>query len=186
MKIAWGITGSGDKIRETFEAMKSMKETYQDQLTFEVFFSKAGFQVAKVYHLIDEISSISDKYWVEENANSPFLSGRLQMKHFEVFIIAPASSNTVAKLSVGIADTLITNGAIQAVKRYIPVYIMPTDFRAGETTTILPNGKTMKLKVRIEDSENVRKLERMEGFHVFERPTQISKIINSYMSKQKN
>jgi archaeoflavoprotein AfpA len=186
MRIAWGITGSGDKLRESLEVMKKMKEKYGDDLIIEVFYSIAGLQVAKIYNIIEDVSSITDKQWIEENANTPFLSGRLQMKHFDVFIIAPATSNTVAKLAVGIADTLLTNGALQAVKGYMVVYVMPSDFRAGETTTILPNGKIMKLKIRIEDVENVRKLQAMEGFHVFEKPIKICEIIGKNIGESDN
>ena len=181
MRIAWGITGSGDKLPETFEVMKELKESYDDDLIIEVFYSKAGFKVAKIYNVVDKVSSITHRQWVEEDSNTPFLSARLQMKHFDAFIIAPVTSNTVAKLSVGIADTLLTNSALQAIKGHMIIYIMPTDYRAGETTTYLPNGKSMKLEIRIEDAENVRKLEKMKGFHVFERPIQIREIIKSFI-----
>jgi archaeoflavoprotein AfpA len=177
LKIAWGVTGGGDKIIETVSEMKTLKDSYGESLTIEVFFSKAGFLVSKIYHLLEEISSSFDKYWLEEDANTPFLSGRLQSGHFDLFIIAPATSNTVAKLSVGIADTLLTNSALQAVKGFVPVYIMPTDFKAGETMTILPNGKKMKLRVRWEDAENVRRLEKMDGFYVLETPEQLIELI---------
>ena len=41
----------------------------------------------------------------------------------------------------------------------------------------------MKLKVRKEDAENVRKLEKMEGFHVFEKPDEIPSIVNKILKK---
>lgn len=41
-KIAWGITGSGEKIMETFEIMEQMKEKYKKTFDIRVFTSKAG------------------------------------------------------------------------------------------------------------------------------------------------
>ncbi len=184
MRLAWGITGSGDKLYETVETMKKLKEKYGESLNIEVFLSKAGLIVAKYYHLEGILSRGFNKYWVEQDANTPFLAGRLQIKSFDLFMIAPATSNTVAKLAVGVSDTLLTNAAIQAVKGYIPVYIMPVDYYEGTTTTILPNGKTLKLRVRKEDVENVRKLESMEGFHLLDTPSKICEILDSYIQKE--
>jgi flavoprotein len=40
LKIAWGITGAGDKIQEIFETMKELKTQCQDQVEFDVYISK--------------------------------------------------------------------------------------------------------------------------------------------------
>ncbi len=79
----------------------------------------------------------------------------------------------MAKLSVGISDTMLTNGAIQALKASVPVYVMPVDYREGATVTKLPNGRDLKLRVRKEDAENVSKLGAMEGVFPFEKPEEI-------------
>jgi flavoprotein len=41
----------------------------------------------------------------------------------------------------------------------------------------------LKLRVRKEDAANVRKLEKMEGFHVFESPKEIPSIITKIIKK---
>jgi archaeoflavoprotein AfpA len=183
MKIAWGITGSGDKINETIEVMKALKHAHPE-LRIEVFLSKAGATVAKYYKVEKELSSF-DKVWNEVDANTPFLAARLQVGEFMFLLIAPATSNTVAKLAVGVADTLLTNAALQAVKGYVPVYIMPVDYREGETTTTLPSGKKLRLRVRKEDAENVARLGSMEGIHAFESPDMITAILEEHMKKGK-
>ncbi len=183
MKIAWGITGSGDKINETIEVMKALKRAHPE-LGIEVFLSKAGATVAKYYRVEKELRKSFDKVWNEVDANTPFLAARLQMGEFVFMLIAPATSNTVAKLAVGVADTLLTNASLQAVKGYVPVYIMPVDYREGETTTTLPNGKKLRLRVRREDAENVAKLGSMEGIHPFEFPDTIPVILEEYMEKK--
>lgn len=179
-KVAWGITGSGDKLTETFEVMKAIKEEYADGLHIEVFLSKAGEQVAKYYRIMDGLKQSFEKVWVERDANSPFLTGRLQLGEFEFLLVAPATSNTVAKLAVGVSDTLLTNGAIQAMKASVPVHIMPVDYHEGTTVTTLPNGRPLELRVRKEDAENVRKLIAMEGMHPFENPDEIKEIFKKY------
>lgn len=176
MKIAWGLTGSGDKLRETYEVMRGIKDKYGDKITIHVYLSKAAQIVAKYYKITEELKGF-DRYNLEVDANTPFLSGMLQSGRYDLLVIAPATSNTVAKIVVGVSDTLLTNAAVQGVKGFIDVHIMPVDFREGIITTIIPSGKELKLRVRKEDAENVRRLEKMEGFFVFENPDEIWDII---------
>lgn len=183
-KVAWGITGCGDKLRETFDVMREIKEEYAAELHIEVFLSKAGEQVAKYYGLLNDLEQQFERVWIEKNSNSPFLAGRLQLGEFEFLLVAPASSNTVAKLSVGISDTMLTNGAIQALKALVPVYIMPVDYREGTTVTKLPSGRDLKLRVRKEDAENVKKLTAMDGVFPFERPEEIPGIFTKYFGRK--
>lgn len=174
--VAWGITGAGDKLDETLRIMKDIRAEYADRVDIEVYLSKMGDMVAKMYRLDDEIKESFDKVMVEKNANSPFIAGRFQLGGFEFLLLAPATSNTVAKLAHGISDTMLTNGAIQALKAYVPVYVMPVDYREGTTVTVLPNGKPLKLRVRKEDSENVRKISTMDGVTAFEKPEEIREV----------
>ena len=71
-KIAWGITGAGDKVLETVRAMEKIKKEYEDKVDIEVFISKSGDQVIKYYEISGDIESNFDKTWVEINANAPF------------------------------------------------------------------------------------------------------------------
>jgi archaeoflavoprotein AfpA len=176
LRIAWGLTGSGDKFRETYDVMKRVKDQYGDRLIIDVYLSKAAELVAKYYKLSEELKGF-DKYYVEVDANTPFLSGMLQTGRYDFLLIAPATSNTVAKIAVGVSDTLITNAAVQGVKGFIDVYIMPVDYREGTITTTIPSGKEIKLRVRKEDAENVRRIEQMDGFYPFESPDMIPGII---------
>src|SRR5208283_3729465 len=167
-KVAWGITGAGDKIAEILEVMKDLKKQSEDVGEIEVFISKAADTVLKFYRLEDELKRNFPKVQVELNSNSPFLAAWLQMRKYEFLLIAPATSNTVAKIVNGIGDTLITNSAIMSLKAFVPVYILPTDFKESIVYTKLPNGKEMKLRVRKEEADQVRKLESMEDVHVLE------------------
>ena len=68
---------------------------------------------------------------------------------------------------------MLTNAASMSLKAFAPVYIVPVDYEEKTVVTKLPNGKKMKLKVRKEDAENVRRLERMEDMQVLPDPEKI-------------
>jgi len=119
-KIAWGITGSGHRLTETVEIMKKIREQYQQIVDITVYLSKAGYQVAKHYHLIAFLRESFKRIRVEIDSNTPFLAGALQLGTFDFFLIAPTTSNTVAKIAMGIADSLLSNSAIMALKAFVP------------------------------------------------------------------
>jgi archaeoflavoprotein AfpA len=179
-KIAWGITGSGDRIEETVRTMIKLQKQYDDVVDVRVFVSKAGEQVIKYYKLFNDLEKHFDKVWVEINANSPFLAGQLQVKRYELLLLAPATSNTVAKISLGLADSLLSNAAIMSQKAFVPTYIMPCDYKPGIITTILPDGSEMRLRIRKEDAEHVERLRRMEDVFVIEQPAEISGVFEKH------
>jgi flavoprotein len=86
----------------------------------------------------------------------------------------------VTKISIGIADTLLSNAAIMALKASVPTYIMPSDYTEGLTHTKLPDGQDITLKVRKEDAANVRKLEKMENVFVIEKPQDIRRVFRKH------
>jgi archaeoflavoprotein AfpA len=179
-KVAWGITGCGDRLEETIEEMNKVKDKYEKQVDIRVYLSKAGEQVTKWYKLHDRLEKNFEKVHVEVGPNSPFLAGELQTGKFEFLLIAPATSNTVAKISVGVCDTLLCNSAIMALKANVPVYVMPSDLQEGTVITQLPGGGNLRLRVRKEDAENARKLSAMEGIYVLKNPKDIPDIFKKH------
>lgn len=179
-RVAWGITGSGDRLTETIETMKQIKNQYQDNIRITVYLSKAGDQVVKFYGLFNDLKGNFDKTRVEVNSNLPTLAVQLQSGKIEFLLIAPATSNTVAKLANGIADTLLTNAAIMALKAFVPVYIMPCDYEEGVTVTQLPDGSKMKIRVRKEDVEHVKKLGAIDGIFILEKPEAILQVFQKH------
>jgi archaeoflavoprotein AfpA len=180
-KVAWGITGAGDKIAEILDVMKDLKKQSEDVVEIEVYLSKAADTMLKFYSLEDELRKNFSKVTVEVNANSPFLAGWLQSARYEFLLIAPASSNTVAKIANSISDTMLTNAAIMSLKAFRPVYVLPTDYRESVVSTKLPNGKEMKLRVRKEEADQVRKLEAMEDMHVLESPQKMREFFLNWL-----
>ncbi len=184
-KVAWGITGSGDRIVETVEIMKKIKKQFENEVEILVYLSKAGDQVIKYYRLTQALKENFRKIFVEINPNSPFLAGQLQTGKFEFLLIAPATSNTVAKISMGIADSLLSNAAIMGLKAFIPLYIMPSDYKEGVILTRLPNGRNLKLRIRKDDVEHVKKLASMESVTILEKPEEIYQIFQEYFKPKK-
>ena len=181
-KIAWGITGAGDKIVETMKAMEKINKEYEDKVDMEVFISKAGDQVIKYYEISHDIERNFDKVWVEINANSPFLAGNIQLGKYEFMLIAPASSNTVAKIAMRMGDTLISNAAIMGQKADIPLYILPSDYEVGTTITQLPDGNDLKITIRKEDVEHVKKLTKMHETFIIKEPKDLIKVFKKHFN----
>jgi archaeoflavoprotein AfpA len=180
-KIAWGITGAGDKIADTIETMKEFKKQSEDVVEIQVFLSKAADVMLRYYNVMEDLRESFAKIQLEINSNSPFLASWLQARKYDFLLIAPASSNTVAKIANGIGDTLLTNSAIMSLKAFRPVYIMPTDYRESTVYTKLPNGEQMKLRIRKEEADQVRKLEAMEDVYVLENPEKVKEFLAEWL-----
>ncbi|MEA1909133.1 MAG: archaeoflavoprotein AfpA [Euryarchaeota archaeon] len=179
LRIAWGITGCGDQIEETFAIMRDLSERYD--LDIKVYLSKNGELVMKWYNLWKELKELFSKVSVEHGANSPFIAGQLQMGKFDLFLVCPMSANTAAKIAYGIADSLLTNGVAQAAKAKIPIYIYPADQYEGAVTTLLPDGNEMTLYMRDVDIENADRLKRMQEITVLESISEIEGVVRQHI-----
>ena len=183
-RVAWGITGSGDRLAETIEIMKHIKKQYQDDVRITVYLSKAGNQVVNFYGLAKDLKENFDKVRVEVNSNIPTLAVQLQSGKIEFLLISPTTSNTVAKIATGIGDTLLCNATIMSLKSFIPVYIVPCDYKEGVTVTHLPDGSEMKIQIRKEDAENTKKLATMNGLFTLEKPEEIHHVFQKHFKPE--
>ena len=184
-KVAWGITDAGDKIAEIVGVMKELKQAGEGKVEIDVFISKNAETMLKFYRLDEEVKKSFIKVMVEVNANNPFLAAWLQSGKYEFLVIAPASSNTVAKIANSISDTMLTNAALMGLKAFQQIYLIPTDYKEGVVSTKLPNGQEMKLRVRKEEAEQVRKLESMDGMHTFESPQKMKEFYLEWLKTVK-
>ncbi|MEM2934518.1 MAG: dihydromethanopterin reductase (acceptor) [Halobacteria archaeon] len=137
--IAWAITGAGHYLKESFEVFKEIKANKNVKIT--IYLSRAGEEVVKMYGLYGELQKIApggylEEVFLESSASSP-KAGRLGLGKYGALIVAPATSNTTAKIAHGIADTLVTNAVAQAIKGGTRVYILPVDV-AGEIKSQMP------------------------------------------------
>ena len=182
-KVAWGITGGGDRIAEIVKVMVELKNQYASEVDIHVFVSKSGETMLKFYRLFDVLKQEFSHFSVEVNANSPFLASWLQCGRYDFILVAPASSNSVAKIVNGIGDTLITNSVIMSLKAFGTVYVLPTDYKEGIIETVIPNGKPIRIQVRKEEAEQARKLGQMSGVHVIDALEEIWTIFAEHYNK---
>ncbi len=182
LKIAWGITGCGDLLEETYNIMVDLKRKYN--LNVKVFTSKNGELVLKWYKLWKGLEENFPRPLVEKGPNSPFIAGDLQIGKYDLLLICPTTANSTAKIANGIADSLITNAVAQTTKGGTPVYIYPADQREGPLVTDLPNGSKLTLKMRNIDIENVEKLKKIEGITVLSHPSEIEDVILKFLKEK--
>ncbi len=80
---------------------------------------------------------------------------------YHTLVLAPATSNTVAKCVVGVSDNLATNVFAQAGKCRVPTIVFACD-TAPELETRAPKGMVMVYPRRV-DLENTDKLKTLRG-----------------------
>jgi archaeoflavoprotein AfpA len=182
LKVVWGISGSGDKMPETVAAMAAVRERLDLAITAAV--SIAGVRVLRWYKLTETVEEIAHSVKIEKEANSPFITGPLQIGQYDCLLVAPATANTVAKIAHGIEDSLLTNAVGQTAKSTTPIYVMPVDLRPGTTVTMRPGGERLELKIRAIDVENTNRLRGMEGITVFESPSEIEGILRDCAARR--
>ncbi len=180
-RIAWGITGAGDKIEEILDIMSEFGS--HSEMKVDVFLSKAGKQVMRWYKIWDRLNESFDKVKTEVDANVPFIAGPLQVGKWDALVIAPLSANSTAKIAYGIEDSLLTNAVAQTLKGDTPVYVYPVDQFPGTVETIAPDGRVVKIKTREIDLENVDRLRDMEGITIIESVSGIRELLLSLIGE---
>ena len=133
-RLAWAITGSGHYIIECLDFMLTLNNV-------DLYLSQAGEEVLKMYGI--DIKKLRDTLPVyrDKAASSPPV-GLFYKGYYHTFVMAPTTSNTMAKCVLGIADSLVTNLYAQAGKCRVPSIVYPCDI-APEMETTAPNGKVM-------------------------------------------
>jgi flavoprotein len=160
--IAWGITGAGHLLQECINLILELDKVYG----VDVFLSRAAEEVLPMYRLEDDLRRATGAVVRDTLASAPIV-GRFARSRYRVLVIAPATSNSVAKFVCGISDSLITNLFAQAGKNRMPIIVLPTDV-APEMDSIAPKGKVIKVYPRAIDLENTARLREFPGVTVVE------------------
>ena len=111
-RFAWGLTGSGHFLEECLEYLMAIENV-------DVFLSRAVEEVLVMYKYIDKLRESGIRMFHDSTASAVPV-GQLYEGNYHTLIVAPATSNTIAKCVAGISDTLITNIFAQAGKCRIP------------------------------------------------------------------
>ncbi|MDR1482963.1 MAG: flavoprotein [Synergistaceae bacterium] len=152
--ICWVVTGAGHFLRESVGLMSRFDSV-------DVFMTRAAAEVAARYSVTATIGNSARLVSVEKDYSSAPLihfSGR----KYSVLVIAPATANTVAKCSLGIADSLASNFFAQAGKSGTPIVVLPTDV-APEASSVTPSGRTITIRPRPVDLRHTDALSEFSG-----------------------
>ena len=152
-RLAWAITGSGHYIEECLNFVLTLDNV-------DLYLSQAAEEVIKMYGF--NLTEIREKMPVyrDKAASSPPV-GLFYSGYYHTFVMAPATSNTVAKCVLGIADSLVSNLFAQAGKCRVPSIVYPCDI-APEMETTAPKGKMVMVYPRQIDLEATDKLATIE------------------------
>lgn len=145
------MTGSGHFFNESIELINSLKD-------IDLFVSKAAEEVLVMYKKKGLISKNIKIY--KDNTASAVPVGQFYRGIYHTLVMAPTSSNTVAKCVVGISDNLATNVFAQSGKCKVECIFFPCD-TAPELKTLSPKGFVDVFPRKI-DLENIRKLKKFE------------------------
>lgn len=151
-RLAWAITGSGHYIEECLDFLLTLKQV-------DLYISQAGEEVLKMYGV--DLKEVREKVPVyrDKTASAPPV-GLFYKGYYHTFVMAPTTSNTIAKCVLGIADSLVTNLYSQAGKCRVPSIVYPCDI-APEMETTAPGGKVMVYprKIDLEATAKIREFE---------------------------
>ena len=144
---AWALTGSGHFFTECLALIRELEQV-------DLFVSKAAAEVIRMYK--EDFSLPKSARLFKDTTASAAPVGRFYHGAYHTLVMAPASSNTVAKCVLGISDNLATNVFAQAGKCRVPAIVFACD-TAPELETRAPSGM-VKVFPRAIDLENTAKL----------------------------
>lgn len=151
-RFAWCVTGSGHMLEESIALARQLPRA-------DLFLSAAAEEVLPLYGWpLEELRKHFRVF--RDNSASGVPVGMLYQGAFHTVVIAPATSNTVAKCAFGISDTLPTNMFAQAGKQCIPGIVFACD---TEPTVITQSpDEWVELRPRAIELDNVERLARFD------------------------
>lgn len=156
-RVAWAITGSGHYLRESLAVLATLENV-------DIFLSKAASEIIKQYGFQAQLEATGHRVYQDKTASSVpvelFYEGK-----YHTLVVAPATSNTIAKMAYGFSDSLVTNLYAQAGKTRVPSIIFACD-TAPELQSEAPRDNVVKVYPRKIDLENVAKLVDLEATQV--------------------
>src|SRR3984893_8623009 len=153
----WALTGSGHFFKECLAIISGLEDV-------DLFVSKAAAEVVRMYRQQSDLPKSARI--IRDTTASAVPVGSFYYGVYHTLILAPATSNTVAKCVFGISDTLVTNVFAQAGKCRVPVIVFACD-TAPELETEAPKGM-VKVYPRDVDLKNAARLKSFDETYVVE------------------
>jgi dihydromethanopterin reductase (acceptor) len=151
-RFAWAVTGSGHFLDESLALAARLPGV-------DLFLSAAAEEVLPMYD--HTLESLRERFRVfRDRTASSVPVGTLYAEHYHTLVVAPATSNTVAKCALGISDSLPTNMFAQAGKLGIPGIVFACDTEPVVVTRAPHDWVT--LRPRAIELENVERLRRID------------------------
>jgi flavoprotein len=151
----WALTGSGHFFKECLNIMGELDEV-------DLFVTRAAGEVIRMYR---QALPKSMRVFRDTTASAAPV-GAFYYGIYHTLVLAPATSNTVAKCVYGISDTLATNVFAQAGKCRVSSIVFACD-TAPELETEAPKGM-VKVYPRQIDLENTARLKSFNDVNVVE------------------
>lgn len=151
----WALTGSGHFFKECLNIMGELDEV-------DLFVTRAAGEVIRMYR---QALPKSMRVFRDTTASAAPV-GAFYYGIYHTLVLAPATSNTVAKCVYGISDTLATNVFAQAGKCRVFSIVFACD-TAPELETEAPKGM-VKVYPRKIDLENTARLKSFNDINVVE------------------
>lgn len=171
-RLAWALTGSGHFFTECLELMEDIPE-------LDLFVTRAAAEVVKLYrHRLERLPA--GVKVIKDTTASAAPVGQFYHGVYHTLVVAPATSNTIAKCVYGISDTLATNVYAQAGKCRVPAIVFACD-TAPEMDTMAPDGM-VKVYPRCIDLENVERLKTFEATTVVESLDALRQALNQRLA----
>ena len=153
-RLAWAITGSGHYLRESMQILTMVKDV-------DIFLSRAAAEIIKQYGFQPQLEALGHRVFQDKTASSVPVEFFYEDKYYAL-VVAPATSNTIAKMAYGFSDSLVTNLYAQAGKTRVPSIIFACD-TSPELESEAPKENVVKVYPRQIDLENVKKLSQFES-----------------------
>ena len=167
-KLGWVITGSGHFFEECLEIMSDLGE-------FDLFVSKAADEVIRMYKKKKASFPKNTRIFRDTTASSAPV-GFFYKNIYHTLVVAPATSNSIAKFVAGISDNLATNIFAQAGKCKVPCIVLACDTEP-EHDTKAPS-KMVKVFPRKIDLENTKKSKSFESTKVVSSVDDLKKVLS--------
>jgi len=167
-RYAWVLTGSGHYLRESLEVATELPAV-------DFFLTRAAEEVLPMYGwtLAALRQALGGRGRIlRDTTASAAPVGLLYRGHYHTVVVAPASSNTVAKCAQGVSDTLGSNMLAQAGKCRIECIVFACDTEPVVITDA-PNRRVV-LYPRPIDLENTERLRAFQRTIVVSTPTELA------------
>jgi dihydromethanopterin reductase (acceptor) len=172
-RLAWAVTGSGHYLEECLEIVRELDDV-------DLFYSRAGEEVIRMYGHDPKAIVPEGRIYRDRAASAPPV-GLFYRGDYHTLVVAPATSNTVAKMVLGLSDTLVTNIFAQAGKCRVPSIVLACD-AIPEVDTPAPD-RIVRLWPRQVDLEHTARLKTHEATTVVETAEQLSEAIKKRLAE---